>query len=281
MPALRVLASAKINLFLEITGKRVDGYHTLSTLFQTISLADELSFRSAKALQLSCSNRTLPTDDRNLVMRAALRLQTQLREKQGAAIYLKKTVPMGAGLGGGSGDAGAVLATLPRLWKHRAGPAVLHRVARTLGADVPFFLKGGTCAAGGIGDQLRPLPALPKTWLVLVYPGFGVATKEAYARVRVPLTAQRSIHRMISLLKRPHPSDWVGQMFNRFEEFIFPTYPKLARLKEDLIRAGALGALMSGSGSTVFGVAASQEQGRRILSRMRKTYKTSWLVHTL
>ena len=122
------------------------------------------------------------------------------------------------------------------------------------GADVPFFLTGGTCAAGGIGDKLRPLSKLPKTWLVVVYPGFGVSTKEAYAKVRVALKGKKSIQKMIPLLTEKKPAAWVSHLFNRFEEFVFPDHPELPKLKQDLLAAGALGALMSGSGSSVFGV---------------------------
>ena len=277
---MRVRANAKVNLFLEITGRRPDGYHTLSTLFQTISLADELTVEAADSLKLWCSDPSLPTDERNLAMRAALQVQGLLKETRGARMQLKKLVPMGAGLGGGSGDAAAVLKALPKLWHRSAPVSRLHRSAAGLGADVPFFLTGGTCAAGGIGDRLRPLAPIQKTWLVLVYPGFGVATKEAYARVRLPLTTPRSIHKIVSLLKRP-PIEWAGQLFNRFEEFVFPAYPKVARLKAELLEAGCAGALMSGSGSAVFGVAPSQTDGKRILSSMRRHYKQSWLIHTL
>ena len=278
--SLRVKAFAKINLFLEITGKRADGYHTLATIFQTISLADELTLRPSPTLRLTCSDTILPTDERNLALRAAIQIRNQLGEQRGAHIHLRKNVPTGAGLGGGSSDAGTLLAALPKWWRRHPSAMLLHRLAAKIGADVPFFLKGGTSAAGGIGERLRPLLPLPKTWLVVVYPGFGIPTKEAYARVRVPLTGRRSIHRITPFLTRPHPSAWVGHLFNRFEEFVFPEYPALARLKQALIDAGALGALMSGSGSSVFGVAESARHGRSILTAIHKRYKHSWLVHT-
>ncbi len=171
---IRVTAHAKINFFLEITGKRPDGYHTLSTLFQTISLGDELTFSAADDLSLTCSDPSLPIDSTNLVMKAAFRLQEALREPRGAQIHLEKKVPMGAGLGGGSSDAAAVLVSLLKLWKRKLPQKQLAELAVKLGADVPFFLKGGLCAAAGIGEELKILPHLPKTWMVLVYPGFGV-----------------------------------------------------------------------------------------------------------
>ncbi len=278
---MKITAYCKINLFLEITGKLPNGYHTLETIFQTVSLGDTLTFRAAKDLTMTCSDPTLPTDERNLVMRAALRLREALKETRGAHIHLKKVVPMGAGLGGGSSDAAATLLALQTLWKRRLPSKKLLALASTLGADVAFFLKGGTALGRGIGDQLKSLPKLPKTWLVLVYPNFGVATKEAYARIELPLTDPRSILRMVPRLKSASPDPWAPDLFNRFEQFVFQDHPVLSLLKQELIDAGALGSLMSGSGSTVFGVVSSQSQGKRVLAKIRQTYPKSWLVHTI
>jgi len=268
---IRIAAPAKINFFLEITGRCPDGYHTLSIVFQTISLGDELVFEPAQDLSLTCSDSTLPTDERNLVMKAALRLRQALEESQGAKIHLEKKVPMGAGLGGGSSDAAAVLKTLPVLWGRRISASALKTIAVELGADVPFFLKGGLCEASGIGEKLTPLPSLPETWLVVAYPGFGVATKEAYARVRLPFPNPRALD--ISRL--------TTDLFNRFEDLVFPVHPELPRLKQKLLQAGASAALMSGSGSAVFGLASSKAHGEQILTQVQKTYNQAWLVHTL
>jgi len=266
--SVRLSAPAKINWFLEITGKRPDGYHTLSTVFQTISLADRLSLAPAGDLSLTCSDKTLPTDERNLVMRAARRLRERLNEKRGAHLHLEKRVPMGAGLGGGSSDAAAALMGLCRLWKRRVPRRDLEKLAVGLGADVPFFLRGGRCWATGIGERLKPLAPLRKTWLVLVYPGFGVSTREAYARVRLPARRQKW---------RSHSCP----RFNRFEEFVFPQHPELIRLKEKLTQACGSPALMSGSGSSVFASVSSLATGRRALRSLRSAYPQSWLVHTL
>ena len=268
---MQLTAHAKINFFLEITGKRPDGYHTLSIVFQTISLGDELVIEPAKDLSLTCSDSTLPVDERNLGMKAALRLRQTLKESRGARIHLVKKVPMGAGLGGGSSDAAAVLQALPKLWKREVPPDQLAELAVQLGADVPFFLKGGLCAASGIGEKLIPLDPLPETWLVLVYPGFGVATKEAYSRVRLPFQDPQVLD-----LSRV-----ASRLYNRFENFVFPDHPELPRLKQELLQAGATAALMSGSGSAVFGLARSRTHGEQILAQVQKTYNQAWLVHTL
>jgi 4-diphosphocytidyl-2-C-methyl-D-erythritol kinase len=278
---IRVKAHAKVNLFLEITGKQADGYHRLSTVFQAISLADELTLSLSPDVRTSCSDPSLPVDERNLVHRAALQLQALLRERRGARIHLRKLIPLGAGLGGGSSDAAAVLRALPRLWKRRVPPSQLQSLAKRLGADVPFFLEGGLCAATGIGDRLRPLPSLPKTWLIIVYPGFVSSTKEAYARVKLPFANDQPLQPVIRALRSRRSLEWTSVLFNRLEDFVFPTHPAVEKLKEDLLIAGARATLMSGSGSTVFGVAASQADGRSLLAALKPKYPQSWLVHTL
>ena len=271
---IRLSAWAKINWFLEITGRRPDGYHTLSTIFQTISLGDTLTLSSSADLTLTCSDSRLPTDERNLVMRAAVRLREVLNERRGAAIHLRKVVPMGAGLGGGSADAAATLRGLLKLWKRSLPKRVLKDVAVKLGADVPFFLIGGRCAATGIGDRLKRLKPLRKTWLVIVWPGFGVSTRDAYSKVVIP--AKAGIHQWT-----PASAGVTQSLFNRFESLVFPDHPELPRLKRALLAAGAQAALMSGSGSSVFGVARSQADGTRLLSVIKKKYPHAWLVHTL
>jgi len=268
---LQLKAFCKINWFLEITGKRPDGYHTLSTIFQTISLGDRLTFKPADDLTLTCSDSSLPTDERNLVMKAAMRLREALNEKRGAAIHLEKIVPMGAGLGGGSADAAATLKGLLKLWRRSLGASELATLAVQIGADVPFFLKGGRCSATGIGEKLRPLKPLPKTWLVIVWPGFGVSTKEAYAKVNLPF----AVH------PPPTPHSRHPTLFNRFESLVFPDHPELPRLKEDLLKAGATGTMMSGSGSAVFGVVSSRQVGETLLRIIRRRFRHSWLVHTI
>jgi 4-diphosphocytidyl-2-C-methyl-D-erythritol kinase len=268
---MKVKAYAKVNLFLEITGKRPDGYHNLSTLFQMISLCDELTLSPARTLELSCSDASLPTDDRNLALRAAQLLQSALLESRGARIHLKKNIPMGAGLGGGSSDAACVLTALPKLWKRRVPASLLHRLARGLGADVPYFLQGGTCAASGIGDRLHPMSPLSKTWMVLVYPGFAISTKQAYSNVHLPWRDPRRMHQ-----KNP-----LQYLFNRFEELLFPDHLELPEIKQRLLELGAHAALMSGSGSSVFGLVQSHARGRQILSQIKPRYPQSWLVHSL
>jgi len=270
---IRLTACAKINLFLEITGKLPNGYHTLETVFQRISLGDELTFTSAADLKLTCTDSTLPVDEGNLAMRAAVRLRAALKEKRGAHIHLKKIAPMGAGLGGGSADAAVVLKGLLKLWRRRINDNVLHQLAVGLGADVPFFLTGGTCVGTGIGDELQSLKPLPKTWMVIVWPGFGVTTQEAYARVVLPFSDPQALNLKKVIEKK--------ELFNRFESLVFPAHSKLPRLKQEFLKAGATASLMSGSGSAVFGLVRSRVHAQALHKLLKPHYPHSWVAHTL
>jgi 4-diphosphocytidyl-2-C-methyl-D-erythritol kinase len=276
---IRIPALAKVNLFLEITGKQPDGYHTLSTVFQSISLSDTLTFEHAPDLTLECNDPSLPVDETNLVMKAARKLREELKEERGAKIILQKEIPTGAGLGGGSSDAAATIQGLQRLWRRELKPSALQKLAVSLGADVPFFLEGGTCTATGIGERLRPLTPLGKTWLVLVWPGFGVSTKEAYGRVQVPVNEPRTPRRLLTCFTEQR--QWAGELFNRFEEFVFPQYPEIAKVKQEMLAMGAQGALMSGSGSSVFCVVPSATEGRKMVAAFKPRYPKTYLIATL
>ena len=226
-----VRSYAKINWSLRITGKRADGYHDLETVFQTVSLHDDLTFRESDTLSLSCDDPTIPTDDTNLVLRAARAV-----DAKPFAIELRKRIPAGGGLGGGSSNAAA---TLRALGGHRAD---LAEIALSLGSDVPFFLTGGTAYATGRGEVLTPLPPMSEIPLLLVLPEEKVSTRDAYAR--------------ISKYSKPLGIEAYREFAaftNDFEEPVFAIHPRLRELKARLYDAGAKWAQMSGSGSTLVG----------------------------
>jgi 4-diphosphocytidyl-2-C-methyl-D-erythritol kinase len=277
-----IYAPAKVNLFLEITGRRPDGYHTLASIMQTVSLYDRLTITPRQSgITLRCNNPSLPVDERNLVVKAALRLQETLGTTAGAAITLEKNIPMGAGLGGGSSDAAAVLNGLLKLWKRRLPQEQLVTLAAGLGADVPFFLSGGTALARGIGDRLTPLPTVRPTALVLVYPGFGVATAGVYKQVRFPLTKPKKINKIKHLLEQKAPAQiWAPYLYNRLEDIVLPQQEKIRELKDQVASYGCP-ALMSGSGSTVFGITASLKQATLIASRIKQRSGGVWAVRTV
>lgn len=233
---MTVLSYAKINWSLRITGKRPDGFHDLETVFQTISLHDELTFVPAERTTLACDDPDIPTDESNLVLRAARAIAAPP-----VAIALKKRIPAGGGLGGGSSNAAATLVALNE--RFALGRNDLPAIALGLGSDVPFFLVGGTAYATGRGEVLAPLPPRRGIPLLLLLPEERVLTKEAFARVR-----QYSAPLGIDAYRQ----GWAS-FTNDFEEPVFAMVPRLRKLKESLLEQGAAWAAMSGSGSTIVG----------------------------
>jgi 4-diphosphocytidyl-2-C-methyl-D-erythritol kinase len=254
--AVTVRAHAKINLDLRVLGTRPDGFHELRTVFQALDLHDTIECVPRPGpFAIECDAAGVPLDRSNLVWRAADALWRALR-RQGPAkdvlVRLHKRIPLQGGLGGGSTDAAATLVGLAQAWRVPLRPSQLVDVAATLGADVPFFLSGGTALGLGRGDEIYPLADLPRHWVVLLVPGFGVASADAYAwydgerdLVRGPREAQH--------VPGPWPSR-AAEMINDLEAPIARHHPEIEQMKTALRRAGALAAAMSGSGSTVFGL---------------------------
>ena len=257
---MRVTSYAKINWSLRITRRRADGYHDLETLFQQISLADELTFTRADRFSLTCDVPGIPTDDTNLVLRAARALGCPP-----LAIELRKRIPVGGGLGGGSSNAAAMLRAIDTMFDLRTSPARLAEIALTLGSDVPFFLVGGTAYATGRGEILSPLPAVAPVPLLLVLPDVAVPTAGAFAALRqfsqpVGIEAYR---RMIDDDLLAH----AASLTNDFEEVIFARHSPLRDYKQRLLASGAAWAGMSGSGSTIVGAFRSQAMRDAALPR--------------
>jgi 4-diphosphocytidyl-2-C-methyl-D-erythritol kinase len=255
---IRIRAHAKINLDLRVLGTRADGFHELRTVFQAISLHDVIECAEHDGpLALTCDAPGVPLDRTNLVWRAAEALWRAIRRTgpvRGVAIRVQKNIPIQAGLGGGSTDAAAALIALARLWRVPLRPAQLTDVAATLGADVPFFLAGGTALGLGRGDEVYPLADLPRHWIVLLVPGFGVSSADAYRWY----DGERDLARGGGDRQPQHvPGPWpsrAAQMINDLEAPIARHHPEIDHMRTALRRAGALAAAMSGSGSTVFGL---------------------------
>lgn len=247
---MQAVAHAKINWALRVTGKRSDGYHDIETLFQTISLRDELEIEPADSLTLTCSDPSIPTDERNLILRAAKAIGVTAR------IHLEKNIPAGGGLGGGSSDAAALLAAFGR-----KDP----RIALSLGSDVPFFLYGGTAYATGRGEMLTPLPRVAPVPLLLLMPEERVSTAEAYAMIR-RFSRPLGIDRYRSMIA-DNLLDHAADLTNDFEEAIFTKVPALYAFKRRLRQAGAPFASMTGSGSTIVGAFRSQADRDAALRR--------------
>jgi 4-diphosphocytidyl-2-C-methyl-D-erythritol kinase len=274
-------ASAKVNLVLEVLGKRPDGYHELSTVMQAVDLFDRLTVEAAATITLETSEPALPTDDRNLVVRAARLLQEAAGIKAGARIVLDKRIPLAAGLGGGSSDAAATLLGLNRLWGLRWRRERLVELAVKLGMDVPFFLGRGRALGTSRGEVLSALPGVGGYALVLVNPGVGLSTQEVYGRVPPGWRAESDgTKRMLDALKKRNVVRVAGALTNHLEHWVEPAMPVIGRMKAALFAAGALGAAMSGSGPTVFGLARSLDQARQIQRRVNRGGWSAWAVRT-
>jgi 4-diphosphocytidyl-2-C-methyl-D-erythritol kinase len=255
---LELPSFAKVNWHLRILGKRPDGYHELITVLQTISLHDDLRFevRDDRRIILHCDDAEIPTDDRNLIVRAGIELRERLGSGPGAEIDLTKRIPAKAGLGGASSNAAVTLLALNALWRGQLNRDELTAIGAGLGADVPFFFLGGRCLATGTGTTVSELPEDPRQSLLVVTPNATVATAHAYASLNVAsLTTSESASILSSSLAEPI-SDDSGQwpLRNDFERVIFEIEPEIERAGVALLEAGARGALLAGSGSSVFGV---------------------------
>lgn len=263
---MTVRSFAKINLGLEIVGLRPDGYHDIRTLFQTISLADELTFDPAPdgVLELAGDDPSIAWDRTNLVHRAARGLLEAGGTRKGAVIRVRKSVPAGRGLAGGSSNAAAALLALNGLWSLGLTRADLARLARELGADVPFFLQGGLCLGEDIGDRLTPLPDLAPTSCLVLFPPYPIPTSSIYAGVDPSLTSPAKDSKIVRFLE----SGDLGLLENDLERVIFRAHPELERWTGFFREQGALLSQVSGSGSAVYGLfpdTASAEAARRRL----------------
>jgi 4-diphosphocytidyl-2-C-methyl-D-erythritol kinase len=245
-------AFAKINLSLEVVGRRADGYHELRTIFQTIDICDTLHFEitQSSAVELTCDAPTLETDERNLAVRAALALRRAAGIREGVKIHLEKRIPTGGGLGGGSSDAGATLLALRRLWRAEISDPDLQRMAAALGADVPFFLHGGTALGAGRGDNIETLPDAALPSLIVVNPGVAVPTARIFSELNISLTTQDATRILPAFPKAVDARRLPG---NDLETAAFRLFPAVAAARAALLHAGATTAQMSGSGGSVFG----------------------------
>ena len=274
-------AAAKVNLALEVLGKRADGYHELATVMQAVDLSDRVVLEEAPTVEVRVTAGDVPRDGTNLAARAATALRAAGDVEAGVRITLDKRIPVAAGLGGGSSDAAAVLLGLNRLWRLRWPLDRLVEVGTTLGMDVPFFLRGGAAMATGRGEQVSPIRGSALA-LVLVNPKFPVSTAETYARVTPAMYTDGSRAAGVARALATHRAARVAaSLYNGLETALAGAHPEIARMKAALLAAGALGAAMSGSGPTVFGVARSYEHARQIRRRVPRPGWECWAVRGL
>lgn len=270
-------AYAKINLGLRIIERRPDGFHAIETVFHRIALSDEISLAPREAtIDLSCSDPVLPADSSNLCWKAVECLRKECGMHLGAAIHILKRIPMGAGLGGGSSDAAAVLKHLPRLWGMHVTNARLCELGASIGSDVPFFLQDSSAYAEGRGEILTPFELPLPYWILLVNPGIHVSTPWAYGEFSKKLAGGCVIPRGTLFSAATHMMAPLPEaLHNDFEDVVLPVFPAIRALKGDLLASGAAFALMSGSGSSVFGLFTQEHEARQAHRQFSERFFTS------
>ena len=283
---MEIQAFAKLNLTLDILGKREDGYHDLRMVMQSITLADTLTLEEnrGEGLRVSANLRFLPTGEKNLAAAAALRFwEAREQEPENLDIAIEKRIPVCAGMAGGSSDAAAVLRALNQRAGEPFSPKELARLGERVGSDVPYCVLGGTALAEGRGEVLTPLAPLPRCWVVACKPDFPISTPELFAQAdRVKLRRRPDTAGLVAALEAGDLGGVARRMYNVFED-VLPArlYTRVAEIKNDLIQCGALGANMSGSGPTAFGLFDRLEAAQEARACLTQRYRDTFLCETV
>jgi 4-diphosphocytidyl-2-C-methyl-D-erythritol kinase len=281
---LEALCPAKVNLALRVLDRRADGYHELDTVFQAIDLWDRLELRPRPGPELSmtCDDPAVPTDERNLVLKTAERVRTVVGGKlPGASFNLRKAIPAQGGLGGGSSDAAGALLLCVRYWGREMAADRLQEIGASLGADVPFFLTGGTARGRGRGDRIEPLPFIGPVGILLGLPPFGISTQEVFEGVRSQLTLPGNGVSLPLFCERKWPgNNDFSFVVNDLERVVFGRWPDLRRFRDHLLAEGAGAAVMSGSGSTVYGIFREAQDLDQVAGRLKVRFPDWRLLPT-
>ncbi len=279
---MTIKAYAKINLSLDITRKREDGYHEIETLMQTVSLHDTLHIEKSDRIKITCNETYMPTDKRNTIFNIAERFFAMTKIKGGVHVDLVKRIPTGAGLGGGSSDACSTLIALDKLYGTQLARDEMAQLCAATGADVPYFLTGGLAVCKGIGEKVERLSPLPKVYVLILKPHFKISTKWVYNNLDVT-----KIHRhpptdtIIELLNQRRYAKAFSNIKNVLENVSARQYPQIQNLKRRLMGKGAYNALMSGSGSAVYGLFRTHEQMKKASYDLRKHCQEIFLTETI
>jgi 4-diphosphocytidyl-2-C-methyl-D-erythritol kinase len=274
-----VLSPAKVNLFLKVIAKRPDGYHNIISIVDIITLFDVIHIEetSHDVITVRDDKDVLPRDTGNTMYRAAVRLKERFNIKSGVRIYIEKHIPIGSGLGGPSSNAATVLKELTKLWKITISDTELNQIGSTVGADVPLFLYGKPCVMRGIGEIISPIE-LPCLWYLIVYPNISVSTRRVYEGLKIVLTKKQND---IKLVAKFNNSQEVSAILeNDLEKVGILLCPAIQTIKERLMQAGARGTLMSGSGSSVFGIFETEKEAKRAASSL-KDIGSIFITHSL
>ncbi|MDW8800630.1 4-(cytidine 5'-diphospho)-2-C-methyl-D-erythritol kinase [Clostridium sp. A1-XYC3] len=276
-------AYGKINLSLDVISRREDGYHNLRMIMQNIELHDVISvMKTTDKIKLTCSRKELPIDKKNLAYRAAELFIDNYNVRGGVEIHIEKNIPMAAGLAGGSTDAAAVLRAMRSLYRPEIEDAELMELGLSIGADVPYCIVGGTALCEGIGEKVTKLKSFKNHILVLVKPSFGVSTKEVYESLKVDNIAEHpDTEFLIRSVENNDLASISSNMKNVLEEVTLKKHTVLKEIKEEAVKMGALGSLMSGSGPTVFAFFDDMLKAQMYYDRMKKSYEEVFITRTI
>ncbi|MBI2429144.1 MAG: 4-(cytidine 5'-diphospho)-2-C-methyl-D-erythritol kinase [Ignavibacteriales bacterium] len=265
-------AYAKINLGLHIVGKREDGFHNIETIFHRINLSDEITIRENDTIALTVSNSLIPSNKDNLCWKAVELLQQKLQTSRGVTIHIQKNIPVGAGLGGGSSDAAAVLQSLPMVWNKQIDKTALETLALHIGSDVPYFLGKQTAYAEGRGEKLSYVQIGIPYWIVLVNPGIHLSTQWAYKTLSEQRNGTFPVRTSLANAFSLSPMQCMITAENDFEEIVFAAHPHIGEIKKKLLQLHAINALMSGSGSSVFGLFEHESDASKAMAFFGKDH---------
>ena len=271
---MRLQAFAKINLGLDVLGKREDGYHEVRMIMQTIRMYDQLDMRKSvePGIHLTTNKKYIPVDENNLVWRAAKLMMDTCGIIEGVSIHLHKVIPVAAGMAGGSSDAAATLVGMNRLFHCGLSKEKLMELGVQIGADVPYCVLRGTALAEGIGEKLTVLPPMPDCWILIGKPGISVSTKYVYTILDLNTdTVHPDIDGMKKALEDGNLYGITERMGNVLQDVTIPAYPEVERIKEQMKTLGAVNAMMSGSGPTVFGIFDNEEKAQEACQKLRES----------
>ncbi|WP_010094879.1 4-(cytidine 5'-diphospho)-2-C-methyl-D-erythritol kinase [Ornithinibacillus scapharcae] len=276
-------APAKINLSLDVLGKRDDGYHDVEMIMTTVDLADriELNTLEEDRVEVTLWSRYVPNDERNLAYKAARLFKQKYNIKKGVHIKIDKVIPVSAGLGGGSTDAAAVLRGLNQLWNMNVPIDELASLGATLGSDIPFCVYGSTGIAKGFGEIVEKLPSPPPFWVILAKPDIGVSTKTIFQRVHMNEIIHPNTEGVIQALHEKNFDMLCNHIGNSLEAITTSLHPEVLYIKEKMRQAGASGVLMSGSGPTVYGLVEQQSKAQRIYNSMKGFCQEVFIVRLI
>jgi 4-diphosphocytidyl-2-C-methyl-D-erythritol kinase len=282
MDSVSINCPAKINLSLDVLGKREDGYHLLKMIMQTVSLFDKVTLsKSLNGIKIICENKNVPCNETNVAYKAARLIIDKYKIEDGVTIEIDKKIPVAAGLAGGSTDAAGVIKGMNELFSLNMSQDEMMEIGLKVGADVPYCIKGGTALAEGIGEKLTPLKPFKDVWCVLAKPPISVSTREVYSRLRIDeIPKHPDISRIIEYINKGDVHSLAQNMVNVLETVTIKEYPIIFEIKNIMIEFHALGSLMSGSGPTVFGLFEDKTTAEKCYHRFQDYLNEVYLVRT-